>query len=307
MRYFNAIQKLTLVRAAFLMLALSVFTSAQTAATKAPSYDAGYYNSIIKKLSDAKDNDHRGELIKKELEALKVRVSTNGFITKNRRDEEVKGINIVGEVSNPKAKMTVMIGAHLDRVSVGKGSLDNASGVATILLLLKQFKDNPMENINFQAGFWDKEEVGLVGSRMYVEARKSAGLPNVYINFDIYGYGDTFWLWTRNTDAVFVKNMETAAKNAKASLAVTTNYPASDHRSFAAVPEVDTYSFSLLTKAEVDAFAKMFAGEKLEPSQSPKVMQTIHTDKDLENVIDAAAVIRSLPVIEKAIREFDKK
>lgn len=306
MRYFDRIKTQSVLSALMIMFALSFAANAQKAQAKS-AYDAAYYNSVVSKLAKAKDNDERRAAIVKELADLNVSHTTETFSTKNRRGDEVNGTNIVAEVPNSAAKKTVMIGAHLDRVSVGTGALDNASGVATVLLLIKQFKDAPMSNVNFKAGFWDKEEVGLVGSRMYVEAHKEKGLPNVYINFDIYGYGDTFWLWTGKEDGEFVKLMKKASDKAKFGLSVTTNYPGSDHRSFATEAEVDTYSFSLLTKAEIEAFSKIFAGEKLDPADAPKVMQTIHTDKDQENVIDAPAVVRSLPIIEKAIRDLDKK
>lgn len=306
MRYFDQIKSRSVLSALMIMLALSFAANAQKAQAK-PDFDAAYYNSIVSKLAKAKDNDARREAIAQELAELKVSHTTETFSTKNRRGDAIKGTNIVAEVPNSKAKKTIMIGAHLDRVDVGTGALDNASGVATVLLLIKQFKNAPLSNVTFKAGFWDKEEVGLVGSRMYVEAHKEKGLPNVYINFDIYGYGDVFWLWAGKEDGEFVKSMKKASDKAKYTLSVTANYPGSDHRSFATVAEVDTYSFSLLTKGEIEAFSKMFAGEKLDPANAPKVMQTIHTDKDQENVIDAPAVVRSLPVIEKAIRDLDKK
>lgn len=277
---------------------------AQTAAGKT-TFDAKHFSSLIEKITTGVDSDERRVAILTELAALKVSASTESFTRKNRDGQTVTGTNIIAEVSNPNAKRTIMIGAHFDRVAKGKGAIDNASGSAAVLMLLKAFKASPMKNINLQAAFWDHEEMGLHGSRIYVENRRENGLPAMYINFDVFGYGDTLWLWSPAETNEFAAALRDTATALKFSSQTSSVYPPSDHHSFNN-GGVDSYSFSLLPAAEVTAILKVLGGENVKPENFPAVLKTIHTDNDTKDKIDAAAVVKSLPTVETAIRKLDK-
>ncbi len=294
----------SLLKLTLLVAILAVPAIAQTNDLK-PSFEAKHYSALIGAISDGNDTAERGAAIKKELADIKVRISTEGFSRKNRDGKIVSGTNMIGEVSNPNAKFSIMLGAHYDRVAIGNGSVDNASGSAAILLLLRAFKDKPLKNINLQAAFWDHEEQGLHGSRVFVENRKERGLPAMYINFDVYGYGDTLWLWTGVEGGDFLSNMLWASETSKFPLSHGKVYPPSDHVSFQA-GGVESYSFSLLSADEIKGITKLLGGEPPAAGQMPKALATIHTANDTMDKIDAAAVVRSLPVIEAAIRALDK-
>jgi Zn-dependent M28 family amino/carboxypeptidase len=291
-----------LFQIAFFFIAASVAGFAQTAK---PNLDAKGISSDIANIASGAGSSERGAAIKTELAELKVRVSTEGFTRDGKTAKEISGTNIIAEVPNPNAKRTLMIGAHYDRVPVGNGAVDNASGSAAVLFLLRAFKERPMKTVRLQAAFWDAEEKGLVGSKFYVEARKEKGLPNIYINFDIFGYGDTLWLWSTAPELEFAKSFIAIAERSADSFKVSSLYPPSDHRTFA-VPGVESYSFSLVPAAEVDAILKLFGGEQVEPAKMPKVLQTIHTPNDTIDKIDADAVAKALKVVESAIRALDK-
>ncbi len=296
---YRSLVKLSLVAAIF-----AVSANAQTNDSKS-SFDAKHFTDVIGAISAGNDTAERGAAIKKELADIKVRISTEGFSRKSRDGKTVNGTNIIGEVSNPSAKRSIMLGAHYDRVAAGKGSVDNASGSAAILLLLRAFKEKPLKNINLQAAFWDHEEQGLHGSRIFVENRKERGLPAMYINFDVYGYGDTLWLWTGVEGGDFLSGMLKASETSKFPLSHGKVYPPSDHMSFQA-GGVESYSFSLLNADEIKGITKLLGGEPPAAGQLPKALATIHTANDTMDKIDAAAVVRSLPVIEAAIRALDK-
>ncbi|MBA2378305.1 MAG: M28 family peptidase [Blastocatellia bacterium] len=271
----------------------------------AQTHDAQAYFSYVKNITEAADNKARGEAILAELRKLKIRVSTEGFSDKNRRGERIEGLNIIAEVINPDAKKMVMIGAHLDRVGVGTGAIDNASGSAAVISLLKAFRERPLKNIRLQGAFWDQEEQGLVGSRIYVQNRKEKGLPQIYINFDVFGAGDTLWLWSADENLEFVKNFKAEAARMKAAQFVSKDYPASDHRSFI-VDGVQSYSFSLGPAGEAANIVKVLTGQEIKPENFPAVLRTIHTENDTIDAVDAKAVARALAVVEAAIRTLDK-
>ena len=247
----------------------------------------------------------RGKAIQNSLKAMGVEFKTEDFTATSRAGKEIKGTNIIATIPNAKAKKTIMIGAHYDRVAVGVGAIDNASGSAAVLELLRAFKAKPSKDVAIVAGFWDQEEVGLVGSREFVKAREKGGLPNIYINFDVYGAGDTIWLWSADENAEFAKNFKNTAVAAKYGYLVSKEYPPSDHRSFI-VPGVESFSFSLGPANEAATIIKVLKGEKIDPENFPKVLQVIHTPNDTAEKVDANAVVKSLVVVETAIRTLDK-
>lgn len=266
--------------------------------------DSGAYSRIVNGISAADSNEDRRKAIEAELKAIGVEYKLEEFTSTTRGGREVKGTNIIASIPNAKAKRTVMLGAHYDRVAVGKGAIDNASGSGAVLELLRAFKAAPAQNIAITAGFWDQEEVGLVGSREFVKSRDKGRLPAVYINFDVYGAGDTIWLWSADENTEFAKGFAGTAKNAKFGHLVSTAYPPSDHRSFA-VPGVESFSFSLGPAGEAKNIINVLKGQA-DPANMPKVLQVIHTQNDTVDHVDANAVVKSLVVVEAAIRTLDK-
>ncbi|MBX3243075.1 MAG: M28 family peptidase [Acidobacteria bacterium] len=287
------------------VLAMAIAVAAQGTATRS-AYSADEYRAFVQKMSSSADNEARVKFVTDELKKLNIRVSTEGFSQKGRGDAMINGTNVLAEIPNKDAKKTILIGAHLDKVNVGIGALDNASGTAAVFALLKAFKASPLKNYRLQAAFWDAEERGLVGSRVYVNDRKDkeGRLPDIYINFDIFGKGDSLWLYSTNDESEFVKGLKASAEKFNFAYLIGPEYPASDHRSFAA--SVESYSFSLLPNGEPANIVRMLKGEKLEEKDFPNVMKTIHTANDSMETIDAESVARSLPVVEAAIRSLDK-
>lgn len=292
-------------RASFKLI-IFILAAAIAAGAQNSSYSADEYYAFVKKMSAGADNEARVNFVRDELKKLNLRVSTEGFSQKGRGDAMINGTNVLTEIPNKDAKKTILIGAHLDKVNVGIGALDNASGTAAVFALLKAFKVSPLKNYRLQAAFWDAEERGLVGSRVYVNDRKDkeGRLPDIYINFDIFGKGDSLWLWAENEESDFVKGLKASAEKSNFAYLISLEYPGSDHRSFAG--SVETYSFSLLPNGEPANIVRLLKGDKLDEKDFPNVMRTIHTPNDSMEAIDAASVAKSLPVVEAAIRSLDK-
>ncbi|MFG3257635.1 M28 family metallopeptidase [Streptomyces sp. NPDC048172] len=85
---------------------------------------------------------------------------------------------------------TLMAGSHLDSVSRGPGINDNGSGSAGILevaLAVARADLQPAQHLRF--GWWDAEELGLVGSQRYVASLPQSELSKIsaYVNFDMTG------------------------------------------------------------------------------------------------------------------------
>jgi aminopeptidase S len=282
-----------------------LFASAVCGQNGETAKTAEAYAKAVNQITTGEASKGRGAAIREELERLEVKYSFEPFATQMRGGKEVKGWNIVAEIPNPKAAKTLLLGAHYDRVAKGRGAIDNASGSAAILQLLQAFKEKPLQNFSVKAAFWDLEEVGLLGSREFVKTRGENNLPAIYINFDVFGFGNTIWLWTRDETTGFAKSLTETAGQAKIKTLVGNKYPPSDHLSFLDT-KVETYSFSLVKEDEIATILDMFEGKPVKPENIPSAIRIIHTDNDTADKIDAKAVATALAVIEQAIRNIDK-
>ncbi len=98
-----------------------------------------------------------------------------------------KSRNVIAQTTTGSTANTVMVGAHLDSVAEGPGINDNGSGVSAVLETALQLGSSPPIRNAVRFGFWGAEEVGLLGSRNYVESLDVDGLRDIalYLNFDM--------------------------------------------------------------------------------------------------------------------------
>lgn len=101
--------------------------------------------------------------------------------------QDFKARNVIAQTKTGSTSDVVMAGAHLDSVPEGPGINDNGSGVAAVLETAVQLGNSPQVHNAVRFGFWGAEELGLIGSRNYVESLNLDGLKNIalYLNFDM--------------------------------------------------------------------------------------------------------------------------
>jgi aminopeptidase Y len=98
--------------------------------------------------------------------------------------------NVIAETGPEDAERVYMAGAHLDSVIPGPGINDNGSGVSAVLEVAEQFAGRELPaGAAMRFGFWAAEEIGLVGSRRYVErlSRDERRRIRAYVNLDMVG------------------------------------------------------------------------------------------------------------------------
>ena len=105
----------------------------------------------------------------------------------NANTQNVKARNIIAQTKTGSPHDVVMAGAHLDSVPPGPGINDNGSGVAAVLETAVQLGNSPPVHNAIRFGFWGAEELGLIGSRNYVETLNTDALKDIalYLNFDM--------------------------------------------------------------------------------------------------------------------------
>jgi aminopeptidase S len=257
---------------------------------------AAQWQQQIAAISAGDDTPARGKPITTALSDLGLSWKSQPFEARGET-----GHNLVAEVSGPAGAPLLLIGAHYDRVAVGRGATDNAAGSATVLQLAAAFKARPLKRHRVQVAFWDLEEKGLLGSQAFV---KTAGQekPALYVNFDVFAWGDMLWMMTPTPQGPLVAQAAAAARANGLGFRPGTEYPATDHRAFLAAgwPAV---SFSLLAADEIDDTLAAFTGGK--PAKVPKAAQVLHSPNDTLDKVDATHIPQALKAVEAALRAWD--
>ena len=128
----------------------------------------------------------RGDEIK-ELMALGEVAATVSVIM-----ETLESRNVIAEKpGTAESGGVVVLGGHYDTVPDVPGANDNGSGIATILTMAREISDRSYPfTLRFVA--FGSEELGLLGSRHYVEALAEEERESVIamLNFDALGTGD---------------------------------------------------------------------------------------------------------------------
>ena len=105
----------------------------------------------------------------------------------NASAQSFRARNVIAQTKTGSTTDVVMAGAHLDSVPEGPGIDDNGSGVAAVLETAARVGSSPSVHNALRFAFWGAEELGLIGSRNYVESLDLTALKNIalYLNFDM--------------------------------------------------------------------------------------------------------------------------
>ncbi|MDD4878404.1 MAG: M28 family metallopeptidase [Candidatus Nanoarchaeia archaeon] len=156
------------------------------ASPSASESSSHYMYSTLENLCNAEDNVVRGGLVIKELVKMGMDYSVQLF--------EISGNNyrnIIAKIDADNEEHNLAFTAHYDRVDAGCGVVDNGSGVAVLLEMIREIKEKPNNN-DLTFIFFDAEERGLWGSRHYV-ANTDDTFEAVF-NIDMAGYGDSLMI-----------------------------------------------------------------------------------------------------------------
>ncbi|MFC8085478.1 M28 family metallopeptidase [Streptomyces sp. NPDC057340] len=126
------------------------------------------------------------------LNYVKAKLDAAGFTTRVQQFTASgrTGYNLIADWPGGDANQVVMAGSHLDSVTSGPGINDNGSGSSAVLetaLAVARSGYQPAKHLRF--AWWGAEELGLVGSRYYVNSLGSVERAKIsgYLNFDMIG------------------------------------------------------------------------------------------------------------------------
>jgi aminopeptidase S len=129
---------------------------------------------------------------KASLDYVKAKLDAAGFTTTVQQftSSGRTGYNLIADWPGGDTSQVVMTGSHLDSVTAGPGINDNGSGSAAVLetaLAVSRTGYQPARHLRF--AWWGAEELGMVGSRYYVNNLSTANRSKIsgYLNFDMIG------------------------------------------------------------------------------------------------------------------------
>jgi aminopeptidase S len=215
-----------------------------------------------------------------------------------------RGANVVADIGGA-SRDVLLLGAHYDHVDLAQGVIDNAAGVAAVLQLAEAFAKNPLTNFTVRVALFDLEEKGLLGSMAMVRDSARTPLPRKFLNFDVFGYGNAYWVGAIDGAAALPSALREAGMGAGWRVVVDSLYPPSDHLSFRGT-STSSYAISILDEAEIDGLLERFRARDMNAGGAPpRIFQILHTEADTLDKLDAMAVARALDSVERAIRRLD--
>lgn len=170
---------------------------APTAAAAAPDIPVANVKAHLAQLqsiatANGGNRAHGRTGYKASIDYVKAKLDAAGFTTTLQQftSSGRTGYNLIADWPGGDANQVVMAGSHLDSVTAGPGINDNGSGSAAILetaLAVSRAQYQPTKHLRF--AWWGAEELGMVGSKYYVNSLSSANRAKIsdYLNFDMIG------------------------------------------------------------------------------------------------------------------------
>ncbi|MFJ8072450.1 M28 family metallopeptidase [Streptomyces sp. NPDC096176] len=238
---------------------------------------------------------------KASLDYVKAKLDAAGFTTSVQQftSSGATGYNLIADWPGGDVNQTVMAGAHLDSVSSGPGINDNGSGSAAVLetaLAVSRAQLQPAKHLRF--GWWGAEELGLVGSKYYVNSLPSTERSKIsgYLNFDMIGSSNPGY-FVYDDDPV----IEQTFKDYFAGIGVPTEIETegdgrSDHASFKNVGIPVGGLFTGASRTKSSAQAQMWGG-----TAGQAFDRCYHSSCDTTSNINDTALDRNSDAIAHAV------
>jgi hypothetical protein len=245
----------------------------------------------------ADNNAARREAIVAQLKAAGVDPVVEPF-----GEGRAAGANVIVTLPGRGTK-TIVIGAHLDRVGVGRGAVDNGGSCAALIELVAAFKASPLARSTLRVVFFDREENGLVGSRMHFST--PGHRADYAMNLDVFAYGDTIFATGSRPDGVLLRSLRAVgeATGLPVREVPPARYPGSDHQTMINA-QIETLGLALIDKADVDGILAMDVS-KMTVGKGPRVLRIIHTPNDTMSEVRVDQMTRGIALVEQLIRRVD--
>ena len=204
--------------------------------------------------------------------------------------------------------------AHHDAVPGSPGANDNAAAVGILLHLLDRLASVPPARLRVRFLFPAAEELGYLGTRVYVHEVPTAGIIGV-LSLELCGIGDSLVIWDAEEETDFLRRvaraLERLGRRRDESYHIVGRIPVfgSDHRAFAAVG-LPAYGLSVVPAREADALRRFVLSPRRGVlrllAHRPPPFDTYHTSRDAFATLDAAACDSVAAALAAIIEEMER-
>jgi Zn-dependent M28 family amino/carboxypeptidase len=206
----------------------------------------------------------------------------------------------------------IVVGAHYDAVklkdgTLSRGMVDDGAGVIALLRLAEALRGRPLRH-RVRIAFFDREEVGLLGSKAFVAARQPAGVA-ANVNVDIDAYGDTllFGGGKGEANAPLDRALLRVCAARLLSCLDLPRFPPGDDRSFndAGIPNVSVGFLPAVEAHQLWLLLNGGPGSGLREGFVPDILKNIHTPGDTLDKVDPATLDRVSGLLLDLVLELD--
>lgn len=260
----------------------------------------------------ADSNPGRRAALEAILSNLGVTYETETFtITPRANYPRVEGVNLI--VTLGTGPGDIVLGAHYDAVWIAegvlsRGAVDNGASALILARLAERLAGVQLRH-RVRIVFFDMEEIGLEGSRAYVDAYGSQ--TRVAVNLDVNGYGNTIFYGPSAApgNAALYDPMRQHCLEDGIRCVEFPQYPSSDYLSFqrAGIPNI---SLSILPESEAEAL-RLYENPPEEGRGGrgrgpvPRVLAMIHSPADTPDQVEPAALDLGVRSLEAYLRLLD--
>jgi Zn-dependent M28 family amino/carboxypeptidase len=225
---------------------------------------------------------------------------------------EGQGENLSLDIGSGDRRLVLI--AHHDAIPGSPGANDNAAAVGILLHLRGRLDRRPPRRLQVRLLFTAAEELGYLGSRVYVDAVSTEGIVGV-LSLELCGIGDALVVWDAGQESGFLRHVEAAldglGRRRDDSYHIVGRIPVfgSDHRAFAAAG-LPAYGLSAVPASEAEALRHFV----LDPRRGalrllahrPPPFDTYHTSRDAFATLDPAACNAVVAALEAIIGEVER-
>jgi aminopeptidase S len=273
-----------------------VFCLAAHAARAWAQADTARLIASLEAITGGDDGAARRDAIVAQLKALGIEPTIEPF-----GEGRTAGANIAVSMRGAGGK-TILVGAHYDRVTVGRGAVDNGASCAALIELVAAFTASPLERSTLEIVFFDREENGLLGSRAYLAAGHR---PDYAVNLDIFAYGDAIFAAVSHETGLLRRSLRAAGEAARLPVrdVPPTRYPGSDHLTMVGAG-IETLGLALIDADEIDAVIAAVTDKT--SGKVPRVLRLIHSPNDTLAEVRPAQMSGGIALVEDLLRRVDR-
>lgn len=210
----------------------------------------------------------------------------------------------------------IAVCSHFDTVPQTPGANDNAAAVVICMELAKRLQTEALQHLGVEICFFDQEEVGLLGSRAYLNQYGTDGYLGC-INMELVGQGDQFALWPLNAAHAgpILRAFESAVKqqgvrsNRFDQIVMNT----ADHQSFREMGIVDSFTITCISDQDVAVAQHYYKAMEFDVDSTTlyeiireaPIFEHYHQPTDTSDTLSEATVQMTLDAIWETLLQID--